>query len=87
MRTIGLIGGMAWESTAEYYRLLNQEVARRLGGHHNAVNLLYTVDFATVDQMQRDGDWAVARVGENGVEGLGELIVTGPRRPVPPRSR
>jgi aspartate racemase len=45
MKTIGLIGGMSWESTAEYYRLINQETKRRLGGHHNAPSILVTMDF------------------------------------------
>lgn len=56
-RTIGLIGGMSWESSAEYYRLLNQETKRRLGGHHNARSLMLTVDFAEIEQLQRAGDW------------------------------
>ncbi|GAA3442412.1 aspartate/glutamate racemase family protein [Planomonospora venezuelensis] len=59
-RTIGLIGGMSWESSAEYYRLLNEEVRRRLGGHHCARSLMLTVDFAEVEAMQRAGDWAAA---------------------------
>lgn len=46
MRTIGLLGGMSWESTAEYYRLLNHDVAARLGGHHSARLLLSSIDFA-----------------------------------------
>ncbi|GGP63137.1 aspartate/glutamate racemase family protein [Saccharothrix coeruleofusca] len=60
MRTIGLIGGMSWESSAEYYRLLNEEVRRRLGGHHCAPSLLLTVDFAEVELLQRTGRWAEA---------------------------
>jgi aspartate racemase len=59
-RTIGLIGGMSWESSAEYYRLLNEETRRRLGGHHCARSLLLTVDFAEIEAMQRAGDWAAA---------------------------
>lgn len=59
-RTIGLIGGMAWESSAEYYRLINQEVRRRLGGYHSAQSLLLSVDFAEIEQLQRDDDWAEA---------------------------
>ena len=47
MKTIGIIGGMSWESSAEYYRLLNRHAKARLGGHHNASSLLLTVDFAT----------------------------------------
>ena len=57
MRRIGLIGGMSWESTAEYYRLLNTLVAQRLGGLHSADLLLASVDFAVVEQMQSQGRW------------------------------
>jgi aspartate racemase len=57
MKTIGLIGGMSWESSAGYYRLINQETKRRLGGHHNATSVLVTVDFAEVERLQHDGDW------------------------------
>lgn len=57
MRTIGLIGGMSWESSAIYYRLLNQQIKQRLGGLHSAQCLLYSVDFADIEQRQRDGDW------------------------------
>jgi aspartate racemase len=45
VKTIGLIGGLSWESTAEYYRLINQEVNRRLGGFHSARIVIYSVDF------------------------------------------
>ncbi|MDE1183900.1 aspartate/glutamate racemase family protein [Paraburkholderia sp.] len=57
MKTIGVIGGMSWESSAEYYRLLNRHAKARLGGHHNARNLMVTVDFAEVEACQRAGDW------------------------------
>ncbi|MFD1147144.1 aspartate/glutamate racemase family protein [Saccharothrix hoggarensis] len=57
MRTIGLIGGMSWESSAEYYRLLNEETRRRLGGHHCAPSVLVTVDFAEIEELQRTGRW------------------------------
>jgi aspartate racemase len=60
MRTIGLIGGMSWESSAEYYRLINQDVRARLGGQHNAKSLMATVDFAEIEDMQRAGDWDAA---------------------------
>jgi aspartate racemase len=60
MRTIGLIGGMSWESSAEYYRLLNEETRRRLGGHHCAGSVLLTVDFAEIEAMQRAGEWEAA---------------------------
>jgi aspartate racemase len=58
MKTIGLIGGMSWESTALYYRSINQETARRLGGLHSAPLLLHSVDFAPIEEMQRANDWA-----------------------------
>lgn len=57
MKTIGVIGGMSWESSAEYYRLLNSETKERLGGHHNARSLMATVDFAEIEALQRSGDW------------------------------
>jgi len=57
MKTIGVIGGMSWESSAEYYRLLNQVAKARLGGHHNARSLMATVDFAEIEALQRAGDW------------------------------
>lgn len=60
MRTIGLIGGMSWESSAEYYRLINQTVKERLGGLHSARSVLFTVDFAEIEQMQHSGRWADA---------------------------
>ena len=60
MKTIGLIGGMSWESTAEYYRLLNEFTRRRLGGLHSARCVLYSVDFAEIEQLQVQGRWAEA---------------------------
>lgn len=60
MKTIGLIGGMSWESTASYYRLINQAVQARLGGLHSASLLLHSVDFAAIEQLQRAGDWDAA---------------------------
>jgi aspartate racemase len=57
MKTIGLIGGMSWESTAEYYRIINQEVVRRLGGFHSAKILMYSVDFAEMECLMREGKW------------------------------
>ncbi len=59
-RPLGLLGGMSWESTAEYYRLLNQGVAARLGGLHSAPLLLHSVDFAEIAARQQAGDWAGA---------------------------
>ena len=55
--TLGILGGMSWHSTAEYYRLLNTAVAGRLGGHHSARLLLASVDFDDVRRLQLDGDW------------------------------
>lgn len=57
MKRIGLIGGMSWESSAEYYRLLNELVRARLGGLHSADCLLYSVDFAPIEEMQVQGRW------------------------------
>ncbi|MFZ3474746.1 aspartate/glutamate racemase family protein [Streptomyces sp. 4.24] len=60
MKTIGLIGGMSWESTAEYYRILNERTRERLGGLHSARCVLYSVDFAEIEQLQVQGRWAEA---------------------------
>lgn len=57
MKTVGLIGGMSWESSLEYYRIINQEVKRQLGGLHSAKSILYSVDFAEIEEMQSNGDW------------------------------
>src|SRR6218665_1730206 len=57
MKTIGLIGGMSWESTAHYYRVINQETAARLGGLHSAPLIVHSVDFSPVAAMQAAGDW------------------------------
>jgi len=60
MTTIGLIGGMSWESTAVYYRLLNEGVRARLGGLHSADILLHSLDFSDIAEMQAKGDWDAA---------------------------
>ncbi|MGV8833194.1 MAG: aspartate/glutamate racemase family protein [Devosia sp.] len=60
MKTIGLIGGMSWESTAHYYRVLNQQAARELGGLHSAPLIVHSLDFAPIAQLQADGDWEAA---------------------------
>ena len=60
MRTIGLVGGMSWYSTLEYYRVINTEVQRRLGGHASAQVALQSLDFAAVRRCQQDEDWAAA---------------------------
>lgn len=57
MKTIGLIGGMSWESTQTYYRILNETVKARLGGLHSAKVLLYSVDFGEVEACMRADDW------------------------------
>jgi len=60
MKRIGLLGGMSWESTSEYYRLVNQLVAERLGGLHSADCLLRSVDFAEIELLQREDRWTEA---------------------------
>lgn len=57
MKTIGLIGGMSWESTQTYYRLINQRIREELGGLHSAKLVLYSVDFAEIEALQHQGDW------------------------------
>jgi aspartate racemase len=57
MKTIGLIGGMSWESTVPYYRLINEGVKQRLGGLHSAKLVLYSVDFHEIERLQHDGNW------------------------------
>lgn len=83
MKTIGLLGGMSWESTQTYYRLLNQQVGQALGGFHSAKIVLYSVDFADIEALQRQGDWptmttilasAAQRLEAAGADGL--LIAT-----------
>jgi aspartate racemase len=60
MKTIGLIGGMSWESSQEYYRIINEEVKRRLGGLHSAKCLLFSLDFSEVEKFQAEGEWEKA---------------------------
>jgi aspartate racemase len=57
MKVIGLLGGMSPESTLEYYRIINQETRRRLGGQHSARLVMYSVDFEEIDRLQTSGDW------------------------------
>lgn len=57
MKTIGLVGGLSWESSIEYYRIINQEVRRRLGGFHNALSVMATVDFADIVPLQHALDF------------------------------
>ena len=70
MRTIGIIGGMSWHSTINYYRLINAAVADRLGGHHSAKLLLDSLDFEEVRAFQLAEDW----------DGAGELLASAGRR-------
>ena len=57
MKTIGLIGGMSWESSQEYYRIINREVRARLGGTHSAKSLMWSMDFAEIEHLQHQGKW------------------------------
>ncbi len=70
MKTIGLIGGMSWESTAQYYALINRETARRRGGLHSAAIVIDSLDFAEIEALQAQGDWA----------GAGERLAASARR-------
>lgn len=75
MRRIGVLGGMSWESTAEYYRLLNEITAKRLGGLHSADLLVRSVDFADIEEMQASGEWE--RAGERLAEEAATLSDAG----------
>ncbi|MFP3356352.1 aspartate/glutamate racemase family protein [Planococcus sp. SIMBA_143] len=80
MKTIGLIGGMSWESSAEYYRLLNEQVKQHLGGLHSAECLMYSVDFEEIERFQSEGKWQeagerLADVAHSLEKGGAELIV------------
>ncbi|MDI1244425.1 MAG: aspartate racemase, partial [Rhodoferax sp.] len=57
LKTLGLIGGMSWESTVPYYRQINETVKAQLGGLHSARIILYSVDFAEIEQLQASGQW------------------------------
>jgi len=57
LKTIGLLGGMSWESTLDYYREINEDIKKRLGGFHSARLVLYSVDFAPIEALMRQGDW------------------------------
>jgi len=60
MKTIGLIGGMSWESSIEYYRIINETVKEKLGGLHSAKSLMHSVDFAEIEVLQHENKWAEA---------------------------
>ncbi len=70
MKTIGLIGGMSWESSLLYYRLINEGVRQRLGGLHSAELLMHSVDFAPIEALQHAGDW----------DGAAEVLADAARR-------
>jgi len=71
MKTIGLLGGMSWESTESYYRLLNETVKERLGGLHSAKVVLHSVDFAEIEQLQHLGEWEkTAEILKKAAQGL-----------------
>lgn len=94
MKTIGLIGGMSWESTVTYYQILNETVKQQLGGLHSAKILLYSVDFAQIEEFQARGQWeesaeVLARAAEN-LEKAGAdflLICTNTMHKVAPQVR
>ncbi|MCE4554152.1 aspartate/glutamate racemase family protein [Roseateles cellulosilyticus] len=81
MKTLGILGGMGWESTQHLYTLINRGVAARLGGLHSAELLLHSVDFAAIEALQKAGDWAgaAACLGEAGarlrVAGAEALVI------------
>ncbi|MCJ2165074.1 MULTISPECIES: aspartate/glutamate racemase family protein [unclassified Pseudodesulfovibrio] len=75
MKTIGLLGGMSWESSLEYYRVMNEEVKTRLGGLHSAKILMYSVDFAPLRELMLAGDWG--GVGQHLSEGARTLAQAG----------
>ena len=63
MKTLGLLGGMSWESTVGYYRIINQGIKERLGGLHSARIVMYSVDFGPIEQLMRENDWdAIAAI-------------------------
>lgn len=75
MKTLGLLGGMSWESTLPYYRIVNQTVAERLGGLHSARLVLWSVDFDPLAALQRAGDWDAA--GRELADAAGRLRAAG----------
>ncbi|MBR8184360.1 aspartate/glutamate racemase family protein [Burkholderia ambifaria] len=75
MKTIGLIGGMSWESSAEYYRMINRHSKALHGGHHNAKSVLVTVDFAEIEALQRAQDWGA--LGERMADAARQLEAAG----------
>lgn len=91
MRTIGVLGGMSWESTQSYYQALNQGINQALGGFHSAQIVMVSVDFAEIETLQQQGDWQTAgqllasaakRIEEAGAECL--LLATNTMHNVAP---
>jgi aspartate racemase len=60
MKTIGMLGGMSWESTTSYYQAVNEGIKEKLGGFHSAEICMYSVDFADIEELQRQGNWQAA---------------------------
>jgi aspartate racemase len=79
MKRIGVIGGMSWYSTAEYYRVINERVQERLGGHHSADLLVHSLDFSEIRQCQIDDDWEragkIMAASAAGLVGAGAQLV------------
>jgi len=80
MKTIGLIGGMSWESSSEYYRIINQTTKAKLGGFHSAKSIMVSVDFAEIEILQQQGKWAeaaqiIVRAAKNLENGEADFIV------------
>src|SRR5215472_18353456 len=80
MKTMGLLGGMSWESSAVYYRIINRAVQDRLGGVHSAKLLLYSFDFAEIAALQAAGDWEEATermrfIGRTLVDGGADFLL------------
>jgi aspartate racemase len=79
MKRIGVVGGMSWYSTAEYYRVINERVQERLGGHHSADLLVHSLDFGEIRQCQIDGDWdragKIMAASAAGLVGAGAQVV------------
>lgn len=80
MKVIGLIGGMSWESSLQYYRMINEAVKKKLGGLHSAECVMYSVDFATIESLQHKGDWKkaaqiLARASQNLEQAGAEFLI------------
>lgn len=92
MKTIGMLGGMSWESTIPYYKIINEEIKHRLGGLHSAKILLHSVEFDEIEKCQASGDWEksgrILGAAARGLEGAGAdflLICTNTMHKVAPQ--